>query len=77
MLQTHSYWILGASWISVAMAIWAVEVPAWMSVTTFGWVNAAALGAGTILVTAVRSARPTQSIAQVLYETEHPTGQDR
>ena len=44
-----------------------------MSVTTFWWVNATALALGAVLVTSVRSARPTQSIAQVLYDTEHPT----
>ncbi len=75
MSYKYGQWILGTSWMAAAMGLWFVAVPTWMSVSTFWWVNTAAVAVGAILVTSLRSARPSQSIAQVLYDTEHPTHQ--
>jgi hypothetical protein len=77
MLQKHSHWIVATSWAAAAAGIWVVAVPTWMSATTFGWVNGAALGIGVVVVASVRSMRPTESIARILYETEHPATPSR
>jgi hypothetical protein len=62
---------MAAIWMTVAVAIWLTTVPSWLSVTTFWWLNAAAMGLAGILVTTWRSAGPTRSVAHVLYDTEH------
>lgn len=57
--------------MAVAVAIWLTTVPSWLSVTTFWWLNAAAMALAAVLVTTLRSAGPTRSVAHVLYDTEH------
>jgi hypothetical protein len=63
--------MFATTWVAAAAGIWVVAVSAWILFTSFCWVDAAAPTLGTILVTSVRSARPTPSIAGVLYEAEH------
>jgi hypothetical protein len=48
-----------------------------MSVSTFCWVNAAALAIGATVAASVRAAGPTRSIAHVLYDTEQQAGSRR
>lgn len=61
-------------WIAAASAAWVALVPAPTSAATFVWLSAAT--AVVIAVAATRSARPTQSVAHVLYRVEN-SGQRR
>jgi hypothetical protein len=63
----------GAGWIGIALAVWLTLVPASISVTTFAWLNAALAVVFLVVVGSTLSARPTTSIAQVLYDVEHPS----
>jgi hypothetical protein len=66
--------VLGVVWIGIVAAIWLAFVPASISVTTFGWLSAV-LGVAVVAVAGVtRGARPTRSIAHLLYDVEHPSG---
>lgn len=78
MVTTRRHWAFAAVWIIVATATLLVAVPSWVSVATFWWLNAAAVAVGAVLVTTLRSAGPTRSIAHVLYDAEQrQTGSNR
>ncbi len=63
------YLIAGAA---VTAVLWATFVPGSLSATTFGSILAVAIGLWGVSIIALRSSRPGPSVAQVLYETEHP-----
>lgn len=65
------------TWVASAIAVFFLAVPSGMSVSTFIWVNAAAVAVGTIVAASVRAAGPTRSIAHVLYDTEQQAGPRR
>ena len=65
--------VLGAIWIGIASLMWTVAVPAMLSPSTFGWVNLALAVAFMAMAGTVRGARPSSSIARVLYDAEHPS----
>lgn len=75
MSYRYTHWVVAIAWLAVAVGMWLVAVPAKMTVASFWFVNAAALAVGAVVVSSVRSARPVQSIAQVLYDAEHPTNE--
>jgi hypothetical protein len=77
MVNTHIPRVFAATWITLAIAIWLVAVPSWMSLTNFVWLNAAVAVIGIILAKTLRSAGPTRSIAHVLFDTEQQTGRGR
>lgn len=66
----HYPWVISAAWIAVAIATLLVAVPSRMSVETFCWANAAIFSVAAIVCASLRAARPTRSIAHVLYDTE-------
>jgi len=65
--------VLGAIWMGIAAAMWLTLVPGLISGLTFGWLNAALAVAFVAVAGATMSARPTSSIARVLYDVEHPS----
>jgi hypothetical protein len=64
------YLIAGAAIVSSA---WITFVPESVSGSTFGSILAVAFGLLVVSTIALRSSRATPSVAQVLYETEHPS----
>jgi hypothetical protein len=65
--------VMGVIWTGIAATMWLTLVPSSISVTTFAWLNAALAVAFVAVAGATRSARPTSSVAQVLYDVEHPS----
>jgi len=63
--------VLGTLWIGIAATAWLALVPATLSVTTFSWLSGALAGAFLATGAVARNARPTRSIARVLYDVEH------
>ena len=66
---TLVYIIAGVALIGSA---WIAFVPDWLSASTFGWILAVAIGLVVVSTIAVRSIGSPPSVAQVLYEAEHP-----
>lgn len=64
--------MLCAGYVAVAIAAWFAFVPATMSAQTFAWMSALAFMATIAAGAAIVGARPTRSIAHVLYDVEHP-----
>jgi hypothetical protein len=69
--------VLGAVWIAIASVLWLALVPALISAGTFGWLNLALFVALVAMAGTVRGARPTSSIARVLYDAEHQSDSRR
>jgi hypothetical protein len=59
--------------MTIVVVLWLAAVPSWISLSTFFWLNAAAMAIAAVFVAAVRSASPTRSIAHVIYDTEQAT----
>ena len=64
-------------WIAAAFAAWVAFVPATISAAPFIWLNAATAAVIAVAVATTRSARPTRSVAHVLYDVENPSEQRR
>jgi hypothetical protein len=69
--------VLGVIWVGIASLMWVAVVPTLLSPSTFGWVNIALAVAFVAMAGTVRGARPTTSIARVLYDVEHPSDSRR
>jgi hypothetical protein len=67
--QAIVYFIAGAA---VTGSAWITFVPESVSRSTFGSILAVAFGLVVVSTIALRSSRSTPSVAQMLYETEHP-----
>ena len=57
---------------AVEVAVWLAFVPQSVSAPTFAWVSILGLVTMIAVVSTMVGARPTRSIAHVLYDTEHP-----
>lgn len=57
---------------STSIAAWFAAVPGVVSAQTFAWVSVLALLTTIAVAATTVSARPTRSIAHVLYDVEHP-----
>ena len=66
--STLVYFIAGAA---VTGSAWTTFVPGSVSGSTFGTILAVTIGLFAVSTVALRSSRPTRSVAHVLYETEH------
>lgn len=64
-------------WIAAAFAAWVALVPAAISAATFIWLSAATAVLVAVAVATTRGARPTRSVAHVLYDVENPSAQRR
>ena len=69
--------VLGVVWVAFASVAWVALVPALISTATFAWLNIALVVAGVAMIGTVRGARPTSSIARVLYDAEHQSDSRR
>lgn len=54
------------------IAVWLAFVPQNVSAQTFTWVSILGLVTTAAAISTMIGARPTRSIAHVLYDTEHP-----
>lgn len=61
--------VLGS--IAAGLFVWQMFVPERMTVGTFGWLIALLVLVVGIAAASIVGARPTRSIAHVLYDTEH------
>ena len=66
--------ILGAAWIAVASAAWFALVPTGITPTTFALLNGAVSIFALVIGWILRDAAPAQSLAGILYDTEHEPG---
>ncbi len=57
--------------IAAGLFVWQTFVPERMSIGTFGWLTALLVLVVGIAAASVVGARPTRSIAHVLYDTEN------
>lgn len=64
--------VLCGAYVAVEIAAWFAFVPSAMSAQTFAWITALAFMATISAGAAIVGARPTRSIAHVLYEVENP-----
>jgi len=77
MLTWHTYYWSLAIWAAVTVVAWAAFVPDRMSGATLGWMSAAVIALCVVAVSVVRAGRSPRSIAQLLYDTEHPAAGHR
>ncbi len=59
-------------WSTVMAVTWALAVPGYLSASTWVWlaIGGVALALGAIML--LERMKPTQTVAQLLYEVEHP-----
>lgn len=77
MLTNMNVWAFASFWLVLAAAAWVALVPDAISSATFAWANSAVVVVTALAVILARTARPTRSIAHVLYDVEHPSEQRR
>jgi hypothetical protein len=59
-------------WFLLMACTWVLAVPGHLSVSNWGWltVSGVALTLGVVML--LEHMKPTQTVAQILYEIEHP-----
>lgn len=63
---------VGGLWFVIALVLWAVAVPATLSLSTLMWATAMVVGVIATALAVQRSGEQTRSIAGILYDTDHP-----
>jgi FtsH-binding integral membrane protein len=76
-IMLKHYVALGVVWVALASVMWMAVVPALISPSTFGWLNLVLIVALVAMAGTASAARPTSSIARVLYDVEHPSDSRR
>jgi hypothetical protein len=71
-LKVAAMLALGGLYVAGELAAWFALVPDVLSVGTFAWTSAMAFITVIAASASIARARPTRSIAHVLYDVEHP-----
>lgn len=58
-------------WVFMSAAVWGIIVPRWIDGGDLALMSAWGFALCAVFVLTVRAARPTRSIAHVLYDVEH------
>jgi hypothetical protein len=71
--RTYRLWLgISVAIASIVLAGWAGFGSEWMSGPTLRWIGAVVIALIAVSLLAMRAGRATRSVAQVLYEAEHP-----
>lgn len=71
-LKTTAFFVLCGLYVAIAIGFWLLFVPSTLSPQTFAWITALTFMTTIAAGSAMVWARPTRSIAHVLYDVEHP-----
>jgi hypothetical protein len=73
MLDRRTTLVYALAGAAVTVSAWIAFVPEWLSGSTFGAMLAVTIALVVVSIVAVRSIGAPASVAQVLYEAEHPS----
>lgn len=60
------------TWFILMAVTWALAVPGHLSVSNWFWLTLGGVGLALIIIKVLERIKPTQTVAQLLYEVEHP-----
>lgn len=72
MFNTKTFGILALAWLALASVLWMVAVPSVFSAATLALIAVLGFGGLAGLVMVQRWHEPTRSMAEMLYDTDHP-----
>ena len=72
MSKRTTFGIIALAWFAVAAVLWMVAVPSVISSSTLAWIAVLGFGGLAGLIAVQRWHEPTRSLAEMLYDTDHP-----
>ena len=64
--------IVALAWFALAAVVWMVAVPSVLSAATLAWIAVLGFAGLAGLLIVQRWHEPTRSLAEMLYDTDHP-----